>query len=144
MRLASSKKGCNASIVPITLNFKSPSCFSERANPPLLLLDELVLLSRIGDTIHAASMMSMMPNTRCRPIIHLPVVGISMRASTAMKKSGSPMPSAITNSNPPPKLMDPVCAIKPSTPASGAVIHGLATKVDIPPKIKAPVILPPF
>ena len=54
------------------------------------------------------------------------------------------MPKAITNSNPAPRLIEPVWAINAKTPANGAVIHGLATKVEMPPKIKAPKTLPPF
>ena len=73
----------------------------------------------------------------------MPVDGIKIRASIAIKNRGKPIPRAITKSNPAPKLIDPVCAINASTPANGAVMQGLATKVDIPPKAKAPAILPP-
>ena len=54
------------------------------------------------------------------------------------------MPRAITKSNPAPKDIEPVWAINANTPANGAVIQGLATRVEMPPKAKAPNTLPPF
>ena len=97
-----------------------------------------------GEAIQAAVATNKTPKVRWSQIIQIPVEGIKIRASIAIKSNGSPIPNAITKSNPAPKVIDPVWAINAKTPANGAVIQGLATKVEIPPKAKAPKILPPF
>ena len=110
----------------------------------IVLVTPLLPFCNNGDAIQAAVATSKTPNVLCNQTIQIPVDGIKIRASIAINRSGKPIPKAITKSNPAPKPIDPVCAINASTPANGAVIQGLATKVDIPPKAKAPAILPPW
>ncbi len=76
--------------------------------------------------------------------IQPPARGSRAPADTPTSSSGTPMPSASTNSATPPSVVLPVCAMKASAAASGGATQGPTMTADSTPMANTPTKLPPF